>query len=336
VHNQLALNLSEDRISVPISTRAEELPVPLPVIALVGPTASGKSALAIQLALTLAQHDHPAEIVNGDSMVVYRGMDIGTAKPSNDDRATVPHHLVDILDVTQSSSVALMQSRARQTFVDLRGRGVVPILVGGSALYSRAILDEMTIPPTDPAVRARLESELVEAGPHALHDRLGRLDPQAAKAILPGNGRRLVRALEVVELTGSFTATMPTGRYDAQVAPVIQIGLTLPREDMDRRIALRVEQMWRDGFVDEVRALPDLPRGRTASRALGYRQILQFLAGEINEDEAFEQTIVRTRRFARKQLMWYRKDDRIFWVDALSPHAVGDVLARLEETMTSW
>ena len=212
--------------------------MPLPVIALVGPTASGKSALAIQLALTLAQHDHPAEIVNGDSMVVYRGMDIGTAKPSNDDRATVPHHLVDILDVTQSSSVALMQSRARQTFVDLRGRGVVPILVGGSALYSRAILDEMTIPPTDPAVRARLESELVEAGPHALHDRLGRLDPQAAKAILPGNGRRLVRALEVVELTGSFTATMPTGRYDAQVAPVIQIGLTLPREDMDRRLSL--------------------------------------------------------------------------------------------------
>ena len=182
VHNQLALNLSEDRIQVPVSTRAEELPVPLPVIALVGPTASGKSALAIQLALALAQHDHPAEIVNGDSMVVYRGMDIGTAKPSHDDRATVPHHLVDILDVTQSSSVALMQSRARQTFVDLRGRGVVPILVGGSALYSRAILDEMTIPPTDPAVRARLESELVEAGPHALHDRLARLDPQAAKA----------------------------------------------------------------------------------------------------------------------------------------------------------
>lgn len=307
----------------------------IPVIALVGPTASGKSSLAVALAERLTGAGRPTQIVNGDSMVVYRGMDIGTAKPSAAERARVPHHLVDVLDVTDGSSVALIRELARECFTTLRRQGVMPLLVGGSALYSRAILDELDIPPTDPAVRARHERALAEFGPQALHERLAALDPTAAAAIEPGNGRRLVRALEVVELTGSFTATMPTGRYDPAVAPVLQIGLALERDELDRRIAERVDRMWRDGLVEEVRGLTDLRRGPTASRALGYRQVLEFLDGRIDEEEARRRTIVGTRRFARKQLMWYRRDGRIHWVDALSPDLLETVLSLVGETMSS-
>ncbi|ALN16976.1 tRNA dimethylallyltransferase [Acidipropionibacterium acidipropionici] len=258
-------------------------------------------------------------------MLVYRGMDIGTAKPGPDELARVPHHLVDVLDITTTSSVALVQTMARHAIEDCRERDVLPLVVGGSALYSRAVLDELDIPPTDPAVRARLEADLEELGSRALHDRLAERDPRAAASILPGNGRRIVRALEVVELTGSFSATMPQGRF--HIPGTVEIGLNLSRDDLDRRIAERVDRMWRDGLVDEVRRLAGrgLRQGRTASRALGYRQVLQYLDGMIDEDRARLDTVVRTRRFARKQLMWYRRDPRIRWFDALSPRLVEQV-----------
>ncbi|AXE38962.1 tRNA (adenosine(37)-N6)-dimethylallyltransferase MiaA [Acidipropionibacterium virtanenii] len=303
-----------------------------PVVALLGPTASGKSSLALGLAELLAGRGTPVEIVNADSMLVYRGMDIGTAKPGPDELARVPHHLVDVLDVTQNSSIALVQTMARQAIADCRARRVLPLVVGGSALYTRAVLDELEIPPTDPVVRARLEEELAEQGSPALHRRLAERDPRAADAILPGNGRRIVRALEVVELTGSFSATMPDGRF--HIPGTVEIGLSLSREDLDRRIAERVDRMWHDGLVEEVRSLAGhgLRQGRTASRALGYRQVLQYLDGLIDEDRARTDTVVRTRRFARKQLMWYRRDPRIRWFGALAPQLAGQVAESLRLT----
>ncbi|QDP98836.1 tRNA (adenosine(37)-N6)-dimethylallyltransferase MiaA [Microlunatus elymi] len=286
---------------------------------LIGATASGKSSLAVRLAQRLAGSGRPAEIVNADSMLVYRGMDIGTAKPTPAERGGVPHHLIDILDVTETASVAEFQQLARQAIEDCRGRGVTPILVGGSALYVRAIIDRFEFPGTDPAVRSRLEAELERVGPDALHRRLTEQDPDAAASILPGNGRRIVRALEVIELTGRpFSADLPEHEY--ALDPVVQIGLALPRPALDGRIAARVKQMWADGFVDEVRGLIDcgLREGKTACRALGYRQILQFLDGEFDEQQAEQRTITQTRKFARRQDGWFRRDRRIHWLDAES------------------
>lgn len=293
----------------------------LPVIAVIGPTASGKTALAIELARRLGAAGRAAEIVNADSMLVYRGMDIGTAKPTAEERAAVPHHLVDVWDIHRTATVADFQRLARAAIADCRGRGVVPLLVGGSSLYIRAILDEFEFPGTDPAVRARLEAEADHGGLAELYARLLAADPAAAAGIEPNNARRVIRALEVIELTGHYTSTLPEHRY--AVADVVQIGLSLERDVLDERIAARVERMWADGFVDEVRRLEaqGLRQGRTACRALGYRQVLDFLAGTIDEATAKETTITRTRRFARKQLGWFRRDDRIVWVDATRPTA---------------
>ncbi len=290
--------------------------VSIPVVALNGPTASGKTAVAVELAHALAGSGIAAEVVNADSMLVYRGMDIGTAKPTVAERGGVPHHLIDIMDVTRAASVAEFQALARATIADCRRRGVVPLLTGGSALYVHAILDDFTFPGTDPAVRARLEAELAAAGPEELHRRLAVLAPEAAAGILPGNGRRLVRALEVVELTGSFTSTLP--RWEYALAEVVQFGLEVAREELDARIAQRVHRMWADGLVAEVAELAGrgLRQGRTASRALGYRQVLAFLDGELTEDQAREATITGTRRFARKQSGWFRRDPRITWLPA--------------------
>ena len=303
--------------------------VSLPVICFIGPTASGKSRLAVRVCRRLNADEHPAEIINTDSMVVYRGMDIGTATPTLCEQRTVVHHLVSILDVTEPSSVVLMQTLARDAVEDCLSRGAIPILVGGSALYTKAIIDEMSIPPTDSEVRARWQERLDAEGSQALHDELARRDPKAAKLILPGNGRRIVRALEVIDLTGSFTATIPDGTF--HWPHTVQIGLKLPREDIDRRIADRVDQMWADGFVDEVRSLVDvgLREGLTASRALGYRQVLEYLDGDYDEDEARRRTVIGTRRFARKQLMWYRRDDRIEWFNALAPNLDDQVVTRV-------
>lgn len=291
----------------------------LPVIALIGPTASGKTALALALARRLADLGQPTEIVNADSMLVYRGMDIGTAKPSPAELAAVRHHLVDIWEPTRTATVADFQKLARDVIVDCRARGVVPVLVGGSALYVRAILDEFEFPGTDPQVRARLEADLEQHGPEAMYERLRQADPEGATRVEPNNARRIVRALEMIELTGHYAATLPEHRY--ALDDVVEIGLSLDREVLDERIALRVEKMWADGFVDEVRRLEatGLREGRTACRAIGYRQVLQLLAGQVDEAAAKEGTITRTRRFARKQLGWFRRDDRITWVDATRP-----------------
>jgi tRNA dimethylallyltransferase len=284
------------------------------VIAVVGATATGKSRLAIELAGALG-----GEVVNADSMQLYQGMDIGTAKEPEAAWQGVPHHLLDIWPVTRTASVAEYQELARAAFDGIMARERVPILVGGSGLYVRAALDDLHFPGTDGGVRARLEDELDRLGPAALHDRLGRLDPAAAAAILPSNGRRIVRALEVIEISGRpFTATMPA--Y-SRARPAVQIGLTLPRPELDRRIAARVDRMWQAGFEAEVKALAGkgLREGRTASRALGYQQVLRYLDGEWTLEAAREETIRATRRFARRQESWFRRDPRVRWLDATAP-----------------
>ena len=284
--------------------------MPKRVIAVAGPTAAGKSELSLGLALALG-----GEVVNADSMQLYAGMDIGTAKLSPAQRRGVPHHLLDIWDVREAASVATYQRLAREAIAGIHARGRVPVLAGGSGLYLRAALDNLEFPGTDPAVRDRLEAELATAGAGALHARLAALDPVAATAILPSNGRRIVRALEVIEVAGRpFAAVLP--EYESPYS-VIQLGLRVGRGELDRRIAERTARMWREGLVDEVAALElaGLREGRTASRALGYAQVLRFLAGEYDEDEARAQTILATRRFARRQEAWFRRDPRVIWLD---------------------
>ncbi|HLK00754.1 MAG TPA: tRNA (adenosine(37)-N6)-dimethylallyltransferase MiaA [Streptosporangiaceae bacterium] len=280
------------------------------VLAVVGPTAAGKSSLAIELALALG-----GEVINADSMQLYRGMDIGTAKVTDAERKGVPHHLLDIWPVTRTATAAEYQTLARAAIDDVVARDRVPILAGGSGLYIRAALDDLSFPGTNAAVRARLEDELASTGTLKLHERLAGLDPAAAQAILPTNGRRIVRALEVIELTGRpFSATMP--EY-GQARPAVQLGITLPRHELDRRIEARVDHMWAAGFEAEVRALAaeGLRGGRTASRALGYQQMLRYLDGQWTLDQAREQTVKATRRFARRQESWFRRDPRITWLD---------------------
>ena len=299
----------------------------IPIVAVVGATASGKSELALDLAERLG-----GEIVNTDAMQVYRGMDIGTAKLPLAERRGIPHHLLDLLEVTEPATVAEFQRWAREVIADCRQRGVVPVLVGGSALYTRAILDEFDFPGTDPEVRARYDAALAELGAEALHAQLAERDPEAAAGIIPTNGRRIVRALEVIEITGRpFTATLPPPRY-ADPATV-QIGVDIDRPTLDARIAARVEHMWELGFVEEVRALAGrgLREGLTANRALGYRQILAFLDGEITEAEAKERTITGTRRFARRQDSWFRKDERVSWVHHDDPERVEHALAAIRQ-----
>jgi len=289
-----------------------------PVVAVVGPTAAGKSDLSLDLALRLG-----GEVVNTDAMQVYRGMDVGTAKLPPEERRGVPHHLLDLLDVTEPATVAQFQALARAVVDDCRHRGVVPVLVGGSALYTRAVVDRFEFPGTDEDVRGRLEDELTRVGPQVLHERLREVDPAAAAKVLPSNSRRVVRALEVVELTGRpFTASLPEQRYFHD--RTVQVGVRIPRPVLDERIERRVRRMWDDGLVEEVRRLAarGLREGRTASRALGYQQVLAFLAGECTEQQAFEATVVRTRQFARRQDAWFRKDPRITWVEWDDPERV--------------
>jgi tRNA dimethylallyltransferase len=296
-----------------------------PVVAIVGPTAAGKSDLAVALGQRLG-----GEVVNADAMQVYRGMDVGTAKIPPAERRGVPHHLLDVLDVTETATVAEFQLLAREAIEHCAGRGVVPIVVGGSALYVRAVLDDFAFPGTDAAVRARLEADLEAAGSGAMHRRLAALDPAAARRILPTNGRRIVRALEVIEITGApYVASLPEHRY---VYPqVIQLGLDVPRPVLDERIGRRVDAMFEAGFVDEVRRLlgQGLRDGRTAIRALGYSQVIALLDGEITEAEARERTAQATRRFARRQDSWFRNDARITWLAYDDP----DLVDRCVETV---
>jgi tRNA dimethylallyltransferase len=297
---------------------------PPPVIAVVGPTATGKTALAVALARRLG-----GEVVNADSMQLYRGMDIGTAKPDLAERGGVPHHLLDLWPVRQAASVAEYSRRARAEIDRLRAAGVVPFLVGGSGLYVRAVLDELDFPGTDAAVRTRLEAELADLGPTELHGRLARLDPEAAAVVLPSNGRRIVRALEVIELTGGpFRAQLPEPRPHY---PVVSIGLDRAPAELDERVALRVDRMWRAGFVGEVERLvaDGLREGPTASRALGYAQVLAQFDGELTAADAKDRTAATTRRFVRRQRSWFRRDAALTWFDAARPDLADAVIAEI-------
>jgi tRNA dimethylallyltransferase len=276
----------------------------------VGPTTAGKSGLAIDLARELG-----GEVVNADSMQLYRGMDVGTAKVTEAERQGVPHHLLDIWPVTYTANAAEYQALAAAALDDITARGRVPILAGGSGLYIRAALGDLEFPITDGGTRSRLESELAEAGAASMHARLAAADPAAAASILPSNGRRIVRALEVIELTGRpFSATMPS--YESS-RPAVQIGLTLPRPELDERITARVGHMWAAGLEGEVRTLAEagLRDGKTASRALGYQQMLRYLDGAWTLDQARDETVRATKRFARRQESWFRRDPRIGWLD---------------------
>ncbi|MFI9386921.1 tRNA (adenosine(37)-N6)-dimethylallyltransferase MiaA [Kutzneria sp. NPDC052558] len=294
-------------------------------IAVVGPTAAGKSDLGVELALRFG-----GEVINADAMQLYRGMDIGTAKLSVAERRGVPHHQLDVLDVTETASVAAYQRQTRELMERLIAAGVTPVLVGGSGLYVQAVLDELEFPGTDPLVRARLEDELAALGSDALHARLATLDPIAATAILSSNGRRVVRALEVIELTGRpFSATMPK-RGEPRYGTV-QIGIDRDVAELDARVDLRVQLMFEAGLVDEVRSLEGLGLrdGLTASRALGYQQVLAHLDGEYDLEAAAAETARATRRFVRRQRSWFRRDQRITWFDGARPdlaEAVGAIL----------
>ncbi len=286
------------------------------IVAIVGATATGKTALGVALAQRLG-----GEVVNADAMQLYRGMDIGTAKATAAERGGIPHHLIDVLTVRDEASVAAYQRDARAALDAIRGRGSAPILVGGSGLYVRAVLDRLDIPPTDASVRSRLEADLAAEGLPALRSRLEALDPAAAAAILPGNARRVVRALEVIELTGApFFAHLPVREY---VRPTITVGLRLVRPVLDARIDARAQTMFERGLVAEAQSLvgAGLREGRTAARALGYAQALAVLDGSMSVPEAVSDTAAATRRFARRQESWFRPDARITWLDATLPLA---------------
>ena len=303
------------------------------VVAVVGATATGKSELAIDVAHALSARGRVAEVVNADSMQLYRGMDIGTAKLSKDEQGDVPHHLLDIWPVTHAASVAEYQERARGVIDGLLAAGRVPVLVGGSGLYIRAALDRMEFPGTDERLRSELEARLETEGSQAMHAELRELDPAAAAAILATNGRRIVRALEVIRLTGApFTAALPG--FDS-VYDVVHIGLDGPDDWLDARVGDRVDRMFATGLVDEVVSLvkQGLRQGRTASRALGYQQVLAHLDGLLTLDEARTETVRATRRFVRRQRSWFRRDPRIRWLSAPDDpgKAVVDVLSADQE-----
>ncbi|GAB2596019.1 tRNA (adenosine(37)-N6)-dimethylallyltransferase MiaA [Pseudactinotalea suaedae] len=288
-------------------------------MAVVGPTASGKSDLALALAAAL-----DGEIVNADAMQLYRGMDIGTAKTPPEQRQGIPHHQIDVLDVTQDASVAAYQPAARADVAAIQARGKVPVVVGGSGLYVRALLDELSFPETDPELRGELERRLLDEGPGLLHDELARLDPEAAARIDRRNGRRVVRALEVVRLTGRpFAASQP--QQPTATLPATQIAIDVPRPELVERIAARARSMFADGLVEETERLvaAGMAEGHTAARAVGYVQARAVLRGEMTPAEAAEATAVATRQLARRQLTWFRRDQRIHW---LPPGA--DLLAR--------
>ncbi|MEG3614878.1 tRNA (adenosine(37)-N6)-dimethylallyltransferase MiaA [Isoptericola haloaureus] len=302
------------------------------IVAVVGPTATGKSDLALDLAEALSGPRAPAEIVNADAFQLYRGMDVGTAKVPPTERRGIVHHQLDVLDPTQDASVAHYQAAARADLDAIAARGARAVVVGGSGLYVRALLDEMNFPGTDPQVRARLEGRAETEGRRALHAELVRRDPDAAASIGPENTRRLVRALEVIEITGQpFTANLPRQEY---VRPAVQIGLDCDRPTLDARVAGRVDRMWSAGLVDEVRSLASPAQGgtgaglgTTAARAVGYAELLRWFAGDLTEDAAREAVVTDTRRLARKQMGWFGRDPRVQWLDAGSPTLLADALA---------
>ena len=285
---------------------------------IVGPTASGKSDLAMGVARLIGD----AEIVTLDSMQVYRGMDIGTATPTAAEQAEVRHHLIDLVDPSEEFAVAELQAQATAAIEDIRGRGVVPVLVGGTGLYVRAVIDNLRIPGRYPEVRGELEAEPDNG---TLHRRLVDLDPVAAGRMEPTNRRRIIRALEVTIGSGRPFSSYGPGLAHYPAAPFVQVGLRWERDRLDERISARYQRQMADGFLYEVRSLAGRPISRTASQALGYKELLAHLRGETTLDEALELAVVRTRRFARRQERWFRRDPRIHWLDA--PATPDDVLS---------
>lgn len=288
------------------------------LVVIVGATGTGKSELSLSLAEQLASRGRPAEIVNADAMQLYRGMDVGTAKLTLAERRGIPHHLLDVLEPTDEASVADYQTDARTAIEAIEARGALPILVGGSGLYVSSVIQDFRFPGTDPAVRARLESELAATGPGAMYRRLLEVDAEAAGAIGATNGRRIVRALEVIELTGEpFGSGLP--EEGAPWRPTVTIGLATERATLVPRLNARAAGMWEAGLLDEVRGLRETGLGVTASRAIGYAQALAQLAGELTEAEAIEQTASLTRRYARRQVGWFRRYGDAHWLDSDDP-----------------
>lgn len=296
-----------------------------PLVTVVGPTASGKSDLALALAAELG-----GEIVNADALQLYRGMDIGTAKLRPEQREGIAHHQLDVLEVTQEASVSAYQQAAREDIAAIRARGRVPVLVGGSGLYIRAVLDDIEFPPTDPVVRARYEQRATKSGPELLHQELSRRDPEAAATIGAHDTRRIVRALEVGELTGRpFTAFLPRPLYADP--STIQLGMRLPRPVLHERIERRVHRMVEQGLLEEVRQLREqgLDRGRTARRAIGYEQAAAVLDGALDSRAAIDSTVAATRRLVRRQDTWFRRDARVRWLDVEAGDLTGRALREI-------
>ncbi len=307
-----------------------------PLIAVVGPTGTGKSDLAIFLAQKLIESGAKAEIINCDAMQFYRGMDIGTAKLPASERGGIPHHLIDHLEIIDESTAADYQTLARPLISDMQSRGVVPIMVGGSMLYIAAVLNDFEFPGTDPALRAQLEAELESVGALEMHKRLAELDPIAASRIIPQNGRRSVRAIEIITMTGKpFAAALPEVPVEWQ--PSLQIGLNGPREDLVKRLEVRVERMWRQGLVAEVETLiaRGLREAKTAKRAIGYAQALAQLDGEMTEEAAIADTVRLTQKYARRQMSWFRRDQRIQWLEYQSADKEQTALALVQAAIKS-
>jgi tRNA dimethylallyltransferase len=292
----------------------------LKVIAIVGPTAVGKTSLSLEIAEKLS-----AEIINADAMQIYKGMDIGTAKLALSERRGITHHQIDVLDPEEEANVSAYQKQTREIIIDLLNKKVQPMLVGGSGLYVNSVLEDLEFPGTNLEIRAKYEEILEEQGVEVLFEMLTRIDKEAAQNILPNNARKIVRALEVNELTGNnFNAKLPE---PSPIFSDVRIALDMPRDLLDSRIAERVYQMFKDGFVEEVKSLePKLRKGKTALRALGYSQVLSLLNGEITEQEAITLTTNATKKFARRQLSWFRRDPLIHWLDATNPQLLDQSL----------
>lgn len=304
--------------------------MPAPLVVIVGATGTGKSALSLDVAERLGREGLTAGIVNADAMQLYRGMDIGTAKVRLDERRGIPHHLIDVLDPTEEASVARYQTEARAAIDEIEARGGVPILVGGSGLYVSSVIQDFRFPGTDAVVRERLEAELATHGPGVLFARLRDVDPLAAESIGPHNGRRIVRALEVIEITGEpFGAGLPEDSEPWH--PTTIIGLQAPRDELVKRLDARAERMWRDGILDEVRGLRPAGLGVTASKAIGYAQAIAELDGELTSEDAIAQTAALTRRYARRQVGWFRRYRDTHWFDYDDPTLVDDVFAVIRQ-----
>lgn len=304
------------------------------LLCVVGPTGSGKSNLAINIALELAKSGIKAEIVNADSMQFYKGMNIGTAKVPVDERFGIKHHMLDWLEIAEENTAARYQIEARKVISDLRAEGTLPIVVGGSMLYIAALINTFEFPGRDEALRAQLEQDLIDLGSVAMHKRLELLDETAASRIEPQNGRRIVRALEIVMITGEpFAASLPD-QFESFL-PVLEIGLNSAREHLVERLAERVRGMWALGLVDEVRSLESkgIRDSKTASQAIGYSQALASIDGRLTEDEAIAETILLTQRYARRQMSWFRRDPRINWFDYQDENLLEEVMSLVRTSL---